>query len=175
MKIDPIIPAEIPAENVTMPDEQPVIAGMPNPLTQHATFESLAKAVNFVPLYIPKKSGYSVSGYTSIASKTAQIDYGRRWEPEVSLSVRTYKRAKDEPLQDISGVHGVKWRVDTSTGTTVFIAKVDEVTQAAAWAVGQYTFSAVAKNLSFAGFHALIADELVDMSAHYFIDFETTN
>ena len=175
--VAPTIPEETLPENspaLTGDENAPSVnepfVGMPNPLVQHATFESLAGAVKFTPLYIPKKSGYTVNSFTSIAGKTAQIEYGRRWEQNVSLTIRTYKRAPGEPLQDISGIHGVKWRVDTSTGTTVFISKIDEISQAAAWAVGQYTFSAYAKNLSFAGFHALVADELVDLTTHYYLE-----
>ncbi|MBQ7723191.1 MAG: hypothetical protein IJT57_02605, partial [Selenomonadaceae bacterium] len=92
------------------------------------------------------------------------------WEPSISLKVRTYKRAPGEEPQDISGVTGVKWRVDTTTGTTIYIAKISETQQVAAWAVGHYTFSAQAENLSYAGFHSLVADELVELSTHYYLD-----
>ena len=135
----------------------------------HANFEEAARAAHFIPLYMPKKSGYEI---TAIYSEPGivEVRYGRRWEPTVSLSVRTHKRTDGEPLRDISGVTGVKWRVDTSTGTTIYIAKISETQQVAAWAVGHYTFSAQAENLSFAGFHSLVADELVDLSTHYYLD-----
>ena len=86
------------------------------------------------------------------------------------MVIRTHKRADGEELQDISGVTGVKWRVDTTTGTTIYIAKISETQQVAAWAVGHYTFSARAENLSYAGFHSLVADELVELSTHYYLD-----
>ena len=135
----------------------------------HANFEEAARAAHFIPLYMPKKSGYEI---TAIYSEPGivEVRYGRRWEPTVSLSVRTHKRTDGEPLRDISGVTGVKWRVDTSTGTTIYIAKISETQQVAAWAVGHYTFSAQAENLSFAGFHSLVADELVELSTHYYLD-----
>ena len=144
--------------------------GMPNPMVSYASYEELAKALGFSPLYIPKKSGYTVNEFFSIDEKIAEIRYGRRWEPEVSLNIRTYKRAPNEELQDISGVQGVKWRVDTSGGTTVYVAKVSDNTNAAAWAVGDYTFSAYVENLSFAAFHTLVVEELVDLTTHYYVN-----
>lgn len=143
--------------------------GLPNPMREHASFEDLAKTVGFTPLYLPKKSGYTVNNIFSIDNKVAEIRYGRRWEPEVSLQIRTYKRATGEELKDISGVNGVKWRIDTTGDTTVYIAKVNDDTNVAAWAVGDYTFSAFVENLSFAAFHALIVEELVDLSNHYYV------
>ena len=139
-----------------------------NPFVQYSNFEELADAVNFTPLYIPKKAGYSIDSLATIDGRVAEIRYGRRWEPEVSLRVRTYKRADGEELKDISGVNGVKWRVDMSSGTSVYIAKIDENKHVAAWASGDYTFSAQVDNLSFAAFHAIVVDELVDLSNHYY-------
>ena len=118
---------------------------------------------------MPRKSGYEITALYA-GHGIGEIRYGRRWEPTVSLTVRTHKRADGEELQDISGVTGVKWRVDTSTGTTIYIAKISETQQVAAWAVGHYTFSAQAENLSYAGFHSLVADELVELSTHYYLD-----
>ena len=144
-------------------------AALPNPMTSYKTYEELSQAVNFAPLYIPKKSGYTVNEFLSINNKIAEIRYGRRWEPEVSLAVRTYKRAPNEELQDISGVNGAKWRVDESAGTTIYLTKINDTNHAAAWAVGDYTFSAYVQNLSFAAFYALVVEELVDLSNHYYV------
>ena len=144
-------------------------ATLPNPITTYKTYDELSKAVNFAPLYIPKKSGYTVNEFLSIDKKVAEIRYGRRWEPEVSLSVRTYKRAPNEELQDISGVQGAKWRVDESAGTTIYLTKINDGDHAAAWAVGDYTFSAYVQNLSFAAFYALVVEELVDLTNHYYV------
>ena len=143
--------------------------GMPNPMVSYANYEELVKAVGFNPLYVPKKSGYTITEIFSINKKIAEIRYGRRWEPEVSLHIRTYKRSPNEELQDISGVQGAKWRVDTTGGTTVYISKVSDTTNAAAWAVGEYTFSAYVENLSFAAFHTLVIEELVDLTNHYYV------
>ena len=142
---------------------------MPNEKVIYANFTEVARAVHFIPLYIPRKSGYEITAIYA-GQGVAEIRYGRRWEPTVSLTVRTYKRVEGETLQDISGVTGVKWRVDTSTGTTIYIAKISDTQQVAAWAVGHYTFSAQAENLSYAGFHSLVADELVELSTHYYLD-----
>ena len=142
-----------------MPDEQAI----------YANFTEVARAARFVPLYMPRKSGYEITAL-SASNGVVEIRYGRRWEPTVALIVRTHKRADGETLQDISGVTGVKWRVDTTTGTTIYIAKISETQQVAAWAVGHYTFSARAENLSYAGFHSLVADELVELSTHYYLD-----
>ena len=142
---------------------------MPNQREIYANFAEVVRALGFTPLYMPRKSGYEI---TAIYAEPGivEVQYGRRWEPEVSLAVRTHKRAENEELVDISGVSGVKWRVDTTTGTTIYLAKISETQQVAAWAVGRYTFSAVSNNLSFAGFHALVADELVELSTHYYLD-----
>ena len=142
----------------------------PNPMQSYPSFEEVSKAVGFTPLYIPKKSGYTVNEIYSIGNRMAEIRYGRRWEPEVSLRIRTYKRTPGEELKDISGVNNVKWRVDTTGATTVYVAKINDNTHAAAWAVGDYTFSAYVENLSFAAFHSLVVEELVDLSAHYFVN-----
>lgn len=142
--------------------------GMPNPIKDYANFDEVTKAVGFTPLYIPKKSGYTVTEISVVGERLAQIKYGRRWEPEVSLYIRTYKRQPNEELQDISGINGVKWRVDMTGGTTVYVAKLADDKHAAAWAVGSYTFAAYAENLSFAAFHALVVEELVDLSSHYY-------
>ena len=142
---------------------------LPDQKILYANFAEVARAVNFVPLYMPRKSGYEITALYA-SQGVAEIRYGRRWEPTVSLTIKTHKRAEGEALQDISGVTGVKWRIDTSTGTTIYIAKISDTKQVAAWAVGHYTFSAQAENLSFAGFHSLVADELVELSTHYYLD-----
>lgn len=142
---------------------------LPNPMTPYASFEELSKAVGFTPLYLPKQSGYTPNEIYSIDNKVAEVRYGRRWEPEVLLIIRTYKRAPNEELKDISGINGVKWRIDTTANTTIYLAKVNDATNVAAWAVGDYTFAAYVENLSFAAFHTLIVDELVDLSNHYYV------
>lgn len=142
---------------------------LPNQKVIYANFSEVARAVKFIPLYMPRKSGYEITAIYA-GQGIAEIRYGRRWEPTVSLTVRTYKRADGEEPQDISGVTGVKWRVDTTTGTTLYIAKISETVQVAAWAVGHYTFSAQAENLSYAGFHSLVSDELIELSTHYYLD-----
>ncbi|MBR4153188.1 MAG: hypothetical protein IKT98_09560 [Selenomonadaceae bacterium] len=148
-----------PTETVNIPDQK----------TIYSNFTEVARAVQFIPLYIPKKSGYEITALYA-QNGIVEVQYGRRWEPTISLSIRTHKRADGEELRDISGVTGVKWRVDNTTGTTIYLAKLSETQQVAAWAVGHYTFSAQAENLSFAGFHSLIADELVELSTHYYFD-----
>ena len=142
---------------------------LPNQQAAYANFAEVARAVKFIPLYMPRKSGYEITALYA-SNGIAEVRYGRRWEPTVSLTVKTYKRAEGEAPQDISGVTGVKWRVDTTTGTTLYIAKISETMQVAAWAVGHYTFSAQAQNLSYAGFHSLVSDELIELSTHYYLD-----
>ena len=143
-------------------------ANLANSRQRYANFEELAQALKFTPLYIPKKSGYNVTELFSVANQTAEIKYGRRWEPEVALIIRTYKRPEGEGLKDISGIQGVKWRIDTTSGSTVYIAKINERAHVAAWASGSYTFAAYVQNISFAAFHSLVIDELVDLTTHYY-------
>lgn len=154
-----LTPTPAPIETYNPPDQKVV----------YANFIEAAQAVQFIPLYMTRKSGYDIVGIVA-GQNIVEIQYGRRWEPTIALAVRTYKRSPGEEPADISGVTDVKWRVDTSTGTTIYIAKISETEQVAAWAVGQYTFSARASNLSFASFHSLVADELVELSTHYYID-----
>ena len=142
---------------------------VPNPIVSYPSFEEAAKKVGFIPLYIPKKSGFAMNYIAVISGNMVEIRYGKRWEPTVTLSVRTYKRSAGEELKDISGVQGVKWKIDLSSGMTIYIARVNNNTNAAAWSVGQYTFAAMTENLSFAAFHSFIVEELVDLCNHYFI------
>ena len=174
----PIETYQPPSQPIETPQPQPVetyqpsiveTVSLPDQKVIQANFAEVARAVKFIPLYMPRKSGYEITALYA-ANGVAEIHYGRRWEPSISLKVRTYKRAPGEEPQDISGVTGVKWRVDTTTGTTIYIAKISETQQVAAWAVGHYTFSAQAENLSYAGFHSLVADELVELSTHYYLD-----
>lgn len=144
--------------------------GMANPVVNRSSFNELVQAVDFTPLYLPQKSGYTINSMMTIDNRVAEIRYNRKWEPNVSLHVRTYRRTAGEELKDISGVHGVKWRVNVTNGITVYIAKIDENKHVAAWAVGDYTFSAYVENLSFAAFYAIVSDELVDLSQHYYLN-----
>ena len=158
---------KLPLQNSSPTEEN--LVGMPNPIKSYSSFEEISDAVGFIPLYIPKKSGYTINGISSIDNSIAEIRYGRRWEPEVSLAVRTYKRKPNEELRDISGINGAKWRVDDNSGSTVYLAKLNDNDHAAAWAVGDFTFSAYVQNLSFAAFYALVVEELIDLSNHYYI------
>ena len=155
----PLTPPASPADTVPFANQKMI----------YANFAEAARAVHFIPLYMPRKSGYEITALYA-GQGIVEVRYGRRWEPTVSLTVRTYKRTAGEEPQDISGVTGVKWRVDTTTGTTIYVAKISETEQVAAWAVGHYTFSARAENLSYAGFYSLVADELVELSTHYYLD-----
>lgn len=170
----PVTPATSESSEPSIPKTQvnpqsTETSSIPDQKTIYSNFTEVARAVNFIPLYIPRKSGYEITALYAQPG-IVEVRYGRRWEPTISLLVRTHKRAAGEELKDISGVTGVKWRVDTTTGTTIYIAKISETQQVAAWAVGHYTFSAQAENLSFAGFHSLVADELVELSTHYYFD-----
>lgn len=162
----PESPPPVPQEITNLPDS----TGMPSPITTYANFTEAAKRVGYIPLYVPRKSGYAMSNIAVINNNIVELRYGRRWEPTVSLVIRTYKRAVGEEIKDISGIYGVKWKVDMSSGMTIYIARVSDKSNVAAWSVGQYTFAAMTENLSFAAFHALIVEELVDLCNHYFID-----
>ena len=157
-------------ENVNKNETLQDSASSPNPIVTYANFEEAARKVGYIPLYIPKKSGFAMNYIAVIGGNIVEIRYGKRWEPTVTLSVRTYKRSPNEELKDISGVQGVKWKVDLSSGMTIYIARVNNTTNAAAWSIGQYTFAAMAENMSFAAFHAFIVEELVDLCNHYFIN-----
>lgn len=156
-----------PAENPT--EESPQKLNMPNPVTNYASFKEIVQAVGFTPLYIPKKDGYEITAILSIDTRLAEIRYSRKWEPNVALHVRTYRRTAGEDLKDISGVNNVKWRVNIVNGVKTYIAKIDDNKNVATWAVGNYTFSAYVENLAFAAFNSLVADELVDLSNHYYL------
>lgn len=162
-------PKPIPTSQPTSTAQPTSNGNLPTQKRIYASFIEVTRTVHFIPLYMPRKSGYEITGI-SAGENIVEVRYGRRWETTVSLAVRTHKRAAGEELQDISGVTGVKWRVDNTTGTTIYIAKISDTQHVAAWAVGQYTFSAQSENLSFAGFYSLVADELVELSRYYYID-----
>ena len=147
--VETVKPVQVVEEiaNIEENIEESKSIGMPNPIRNYATFNEVVQAVNFTPLYIPKKFGYTITSFSSIENHTAEIRYSRKWEPSVVLHIRTYKRAVGENLKDISGVHGVKWRVNTAEGITTYIANINEKTHVAAWAVGNYTFSAYVENI----------------------------
>lgn len=164
---------EIPAVAEVQPVqtvEEPKNFSAQNPIVNHASFVEVVKAVDFTPLYIPKKIGYTITSMMTIDNEVAEIRYSSKINPKVSLHIRTYRRTSGEELKDISGVQGVKWRVNVSNGISTYTAKISENQHVAAWAVGNYTFSAYAENLSFAEFYSLVADELVDLSQHYYLD-----
>ena len=158
------------ANNVDNLENVQTNVGMPNPIVTYSNFEDAAKKVGFIPLYVPKKSGFAMNYISVIGGNVVEIRYGKRWEPTVTLSVRTYKRSPGEELKDISGIHGVKWKVDMSSGMTIYMSRVSNEVNAAAWSVGRYTFAAMTENLSFAAFHSFIIEELVDLCNHYFVE-----
>ena len=166
----PEIPAvaDVQPVQTVKPVEQSQNFSVQNPIVNHASFVEVVKTVNFTPLYIPKKIGYTINSMATIDNSVAEIRYSSKINPKVALNIRTYRRAAGEELRDISGVQGVKWRVNASNGITTYIAKINENNHVAAWAIGNYTFSAYAENLSFAEFYSLVADELVDLSQHYY-------
>ena len=168
-------PIEKPAPTIETAPVEPPAAKPPsvtttNPVQSFGSFEELAEELGYIPLYVPKGTGYALNYMAMISGTVGELRYSRRWETEVNLVVRTYKRPVGEELRDISGINGVKWRVDLSGGTPIYLARVGENSNAAAWAIGQYTFAAMAENLSFAAFRTLVFDELADLSSHYFIE-----
>ena len=163
----PPVTATAPVTEVK-PVQQPRSISLPNPVVNYSNFNEMVQDLQFTPLYIPKKSGYDIISMVTI-NKIAEIRYVRKWEQNVSLNVRTYHRAEGEQLKDISGVQNVKWSRKVADGIKVYIAKVGENKNVATWAVGNYTFSAYMENLSFASFYSIVADELVDLSQHYYL------
>lgn len=163
------ITRQFPKATQTPPQAVKPFSAVPNPVKDYENFEAVVQAVGFTPLYMPKKSGYTVNAVMTISENLTEIIYARRWEPEVALHVRTYKRPAGEELKDITGVHDVKWRTDNSTGISIYIARINERAHAATWNVGGYIFSAYTDNMTFAAFHSVVTDELVDLSRHYYI------
>lgn len=162
--------ANHPAVENTKPISNQPTVGLPNPMQSFGSFEEVVDELGYIPLYVPKGTGYNLNYMATIGGTVGELRYSRRWETEVNLVVRTYKRPKGEELRDISGIHGVKWRVDLSSGTPIYLARISENSNAAAWAIGQYTFAATADNLSFAAFRTLVFDELADLSSHYYVE-----
>lgn len=140
-----------------------------NERTFFSNFTELVRAVGFKPLYMSQERNYEIQTF-SVNHGVAEIRYGRRWEPKVSLTVKTYKRSTEKNPQGISGVTGVKWRVDTSTSTTIYIAKISANQQVAEWAVGQYNFSVQTENFKYADFYSIVVDIFVPLSTHYYLD-----
>ena len=142
--------------------------GMPNPVVQYPVFEDARNAVGFTPLYVPRKSGYRCDYIAVIDGNLAELRFSRKWEPEVRLTVRTYLRRQGEDVRDISGVYGAECRQETIGNVPVVTARLENRTYLAAWTVGEYTFSAMLEGAAYEAFRALLSDELLDLSVHYY-------
>ena len=140
-----------------------------NERTFFSNFTELVRAVGFKPLYMSQERNYEIQTF-SVNHDVAEIRYGRRWESKVFFTVKTYKRDSGKEPQSISGVTGVKWHVDTTTGTKLYIAKISSNQQVAEWVVGQYNFSVQTENFKYAEFYSIVVDTFVPLSTHYYLE-----
>ena len=146
------------------------LVGLPNPYVPYETCDAAAEALGFAPLSLPETAGWQCTDIFVIDNETADLRYGRKWEPEMSLRIRTFRLPEGEPLRDISGLYGVNWRTETIKGRTVYIARAEDRERqcyAASWMVGSYIFSTYGENMSYAPFWYLLSDTLLELSALY--------
>ena len=141
---------------------------MPNPLVEYASLAEARAVLGFSPLVLPRISGYECDKIIVIDGKLADIRYSRRWEPEVTLCLRTYRLQDGEPGFDISGIHGANWDSEDIGGAPLLTARPTPETYAATWGTGQYIFSLQAENLSYLPFHSLVVDGLMELSGNFF-------
>ena len=150
-------------------DAENEIVSLPNPLTEYETYEETSQVLGFPPLFLPKLTGYDCTNYIVIGGQVADLRYGRKWEPEVHLTVRTYRMSEKEALHDISGVYGVEWQwQETEKHMPFYIARAGENSYVASWAVEPYIFSAYGENLSYAPFYNIVTEGLMELSAAYY-------
>ena len=116
----------------------------------------------------PSRSSTSSSSATSSLSSNTTSSNGAN---AVAGTSTTISAPADYSSSNTDGEDSIDYSSATETAVEPSIETPDESTyqaheisdtqQVAAWAVGHYTFSAQAENLSYAGFHSLVADELV--------------
>lgn len=148
--------------------EQEAMAGVPNPMVEYPAYGVAAKALGFPPLALPEMTGYQCSKIFVIGGNVGEIRYGRKWEPEVNLTVRTYKLAKGEAVHDITGIYGVEWRTETAKGMKLYIAKVGDNSYAATWSVEPYIFAAYAENIAYTPFMNVVTNGLMEISSAFY-------
>lgn len=141
--------------------------GMPNPIVEYQTYNEAADAIGFMPLYLPKVSGYSCDYVSVIGKKTADLGFQKLGEANSKLRVRT-ARQESFSSDDISGIYSVTWDQININDTAVSIAKIKDNAYAAHWQIGNYLFAAQAEGVSYLQFMSLLSDSLVDLSAHYY-------
>ena len=154
--------------SVSESKERETMVGMPNPMVEYPAYGEAAKALGFPLLALPEMTGYQCGKIFVIGGNVGEIRYGRKWEPEVNLTVRTYKMAKGETLRDISGIHGVEWRTETAKGMQLYIAKVGDNSYAATWAVAPYIFAAYAENITYTPFLNVVTNGLMEISSAFY-------
>lgn len=143
------------------------LAGMPNPLVEYKSYEETAEVLGFPPLALPGSSGWQPTAYIVINNEMAELRYGKKWEPEVSFTVRSYRLAEGEEVSDISGLYGVRWWEENFEEQTVYTARSGEKSFAAMWNTGRYIFVAYGENMAYAPFWYLVTDSLLSQSGTY--------
>ena len=135
--------------------------------------EEAAKAAGYIPLSLPKLSGYYAENIYVIAGDLVDIRYARSDDSKVKLLVRSAP-ANLMQNDDISGIYGAKWKVKTIRDIPVSIARTDGTespdaqTYAAHWQVGDYLFAVQSEGLPYPAFMHMLEDGLLDLSASYF-------
>lgn len=166
------LPMSTPAAEAKAPVQEQRM-GMPNPMVEYPSVEEAAKTAGYIPLSLPKLSGYYAENIYVIAGDLVDIRYVRSDDSNVKLLVRS---APANLMQDddISGVYGAKWKVRTIRDIPVSIARTDGTessdaqTYAAHWQVGDYLFAVQSEGLSYPAFTHMLEDGLLDLSINYF-------
>ncbi len=167
----PVYEAESKTEGKTAASEskeQESKVGMPNPMVEYPAYGEAAKTLGFPPLALPEMTGYQCSKIYVIGGNVGEIRYGRKWEPEVSLTVRSYRMSKGEAVRDITGIYGVDWRTEIAKGIKLYIAKVGDNSYAATWAVEPYIFAAYAENMAYTPFMNVVTNGLMEISSAFY-------
>ncbi len=148
-------------------DETAPLTGMPNPLVEYGSYEAAAEVLGFSPLALPKSSGWHPAAYIVINNEIGELRFEKKWEPEISFTIRTCRLSEGEEPSDISGLYGVKWWDEEFEGQTVYTARYGERSYAAIWNIGRYVFAAYGKNMAYSRFWYLLTDNLLSQSGTY--------
>ncbi len=145
--------------------EPPV--GMPNPLVEYESYEAAAEVLGFPPMALPKSSGWQPAAYIVINDEIGELRFERKWEPEVSFTVRTCRLPEGEESFDISGIYGARWWDEEFEEQTVRTAKYGERSYAATWTAGHYVFAAYGENMAYSPFWYLLTEYLLSQTGTY--------
>ena len=147
-------------------------AGLPNPMVSYDNVTAAKNAAGFQPLYLPTISGYHVNKVWVIAGDIIDIEYVSDNQPVGRFRLRT-ARCTELRNDDISGIHGAKWRQEKINGIETAITEVYGENKkltgyAAHWKYNNMLFAVSGENMTYREFGRLLSNGLLELSVNYF-------